>query len=82
MTRWPDSNGAVFRRYVQGLGLRTAMAARVYHCILRGFQQFVSDHDPACPVSQASVTAWLQDRITGVALTPGYSQSTFSRSFP
>ncbi len=64
MTKWPDSNGAVFRRYVQGLGLRTAMAARVYHCILRGFQHFVSGYDPAFPVSQASLTAWIQDRIT------------------
>jgi len=64
MTKWPDSNGAVFRRYVQGLGLRTAMAARVYHCILQGFQRFVSGYDPACPVSQASLTAWVQDRIT------------------
>jgi len=63
MKRWPDSDGAVFRRYVQGLGLRTAMAARVYHCILRGFQRFVSDYDSASPVSQASLTAWLQDRI-------------------
>jgi integrase/recombinase XerD len=64
MTKWPDSNGAVFRRYVQGLGLRTPMAARVYHCILRGFQHFVSGCDPGCPVSQASLTAWVQDRIT------------------
>jgi len=64
MTTWPDSSGAVFRRYVQGLGLQTAMAARVYHCILRRFQRFVSDYDPASPVSQASLTAWIQDRIT------------------
>ena len=64
MTKWPDSNGAVFRRYVQGLGLRTAMAARVYHCILRGFQRFVSGYDPAYSVSQVSLTAWIQDRIT------------------
>jgi integrase/recombinase XerD len=63
MKKWPDSNGAAFRRYVQGLRLRTAMAARVYHCILRGFQRFVSDYDSAYPVSQASLTAWLQDRI-------------------
>ena len=63
MTKWPDSNGAVFRLYVQGLGLRTAMAARVYHCILRGFQYFVSAYDSACPASQASLTAWIQDRI-------------------
>lgn len=63
MTRWPDSDSAVFRQYVQGLKLRTPMAARVYHCILRGFQRFVSDHHSACPVSQASLTAWLQDRI-------------------
>ena len=64
MPAWPDSNGALFRRYVQGLGLQTAMAARVYHCILRRFQRFVSDYDPASPVSQASLTAWIQDRIS------------------
>jgi integrase/recombinase XerD len=64
MTKWPDSDGVVFRRYVQGLGLRTAMAARVYHCILRGFQRFISGYDHARPVSQASLTAWIQDRIT------------------
>jgi integrase/recombinase XerD len=64
MTKWPDSTGAVVRRYVQGLGLRTAMAARVYHCILRGFQCFVCSYDPAFSVSQASLTAWIQDRIT------------------
>ena len=64
MTKWPDSNGAVFRRYVRGLRLRTAMAARVYHCILRGFQRFISGYDPARPVSQASLTAWIQNRIT------------------
>jgi integrase/recombinase XerD len=62
--RWPDLDGATFHQYVQGLKLRTPMAVRVYHCILRGFQRFVSSHDPASPVSQASVTAWLQDRIT------------------
>lgn len=64
MTTWPDSNGEVFCRYVQGLGLQTAMAARVYHCILRRFQRFISDYDPASPVSEASLTAWIQDRIT------------------
>jgi integrase/recombinase XerD len=63
MTRWPDSDGAAFRQYVYGLTLRTPLAARVYRCILRGFQQFVSDHHPECPVSVASVTDWLQDRI-------------------
>ena len=69
MTRWPDSDGAAFRQYVRGLTLRTPMAARVYHCILRGFQRFVSDHHSASPVSQASVTAWLQDRITAWPLS-------------
>jgi hypothetical protein len=64
MITWPDSSGAVLRRYVQGLGLQTAMAVRVYHCILRRFQRFVSDYDPASPVSQTSLTAWIQDRIT------------------
>ena len=64
MTMWPDSSEAVFRRYVRGLGLQTAMAVRVCHCILRRFQRFVSDYDPASPVSQASLTAWIQDRIT------------------
>jgi len=64
MTRWPDSDGAAFRRYVQGLALRSPVAPRVYHCILRGFQRFVSDHHPALPVSQVSLTAWLQDRTT------------------
>ena len=64
MMTWPDSDGALFRQYVQGLGLRTPMAARVYRCILRRFQRFVSDYDPAFPVSQASLTAWIQDRIT------------------
>ncbi len=64
MTTWPDSSGEVFRRYVQGLGLQTAMAARVYHCILRRFQRFISDYHPASPVSEASLTAWIQDRIT------------------
>jgi hypothetical protein len=44
MTRWPDSDGAAFRQYVYGLTLRTPLAARVYRCILRGFQQFVSEH--------------------------------------
>jgi len=61
--RWPDSDGAAFRQYVHGLGLRTPLAARVYRCILRGFQRFVSDHHPECPISEVSVTAWLQDRI-------------------
>ena len=69
MTRWPDSDGAAFHQYVRGLTLRTPMAARVYHCILRGFQRFVSDHHSASPVSQASVTAWLQDRITAWPLS-------------
>ena len=63
MTRWPDSDGAAFRRYVHGLALRTPLATRVYHCILRGFQRFVSEHHSECPISVASVTAWLQDRI-------------------
>jgi integrase/recombinase XerD len=63
VTRWPDSDGAVFRRYVHGLALRTPLATRVYHCILRGFQRFVSDHHSECPASAANVTAWLQDRI-------------------
>lgn len=62
--RWPDPGGATSRQYVQELKLRTAMANRVYHCILRGFQRFVSSHHPECPVSQSSLTSWLQDRIT------------------
>jgi integrase/recombinase XerD len=63
MTRWPDSDGEAFRRYVHELSLRTPLAARVYRCILRGFQQFVSDHHPESPLSVASVTEWLQNRI-------------------
>lgn len=61
--RWPDSDGAAFRQYVHGLRLRTPLAGRVYRCILRGFQRFVSDHHPECSLSVVSVTDWLQDRI-------------------
>lgn len=64
MTKWPDADGAAFRQYVRELTLRTPMAERVYHCILRGFQRFVADHHSAFPVSQVSLTAWLQNRIT------------------
>lgn len=62
--RWPDSDEALIRQYVQGLSLRTPMAMRVYRCILRGFQRFVAEHHPECPVSQTSLTEWLQDRVT------------------
>ena len=75
MTRWPDSDGAAFRQYVQDwhYALRWRLGSITASC--GGFQQFVSDHHPECPVPVASVTDWLQDRIYGVAVAPGYSQS-------
>ena len=81
MKRWPDSDGAAFRQYVHGLALRTPLAARDYRCILRGFQRFVSDHHPECPVSVTSVTVWLQNRILVWPLHLVMHRAA-SRSFP
>lgn len=64
MRAWPEDNGEAINRHVQQLHPRSRDTAKVYRCILLGFQRFVQRCPLATSVSPATVEAWLHERAT------------------
>lgn len=61
MNTWLDDEGDAIERHVRHLGLRSRDAAKVYCCVLRGFQRFVRQRGDAA-VSTSTVQGWLLER--------------------
>jgi integrase len=59
----PTAKGATPQTFVRQLGLRSPEAARVYLCILDGFQRFVAEQAENTAASQDTVRKWINDRI-------------------
>jgi integrase len=57
-----DTGGAMSRRYVQQLLLRSPITHQVYRSILSSFCRFVVDHSAGDPLSLAVIREWLCDR--------------------
>ena len=51
------------RDYVRQMNLRNPITARVYRCILNGFQRFVTEQSQDHSVSRETICLWLNDRI-------------------
>lgn len=51
------------RDYVRQMNLRNPITARVYRCILNGFQRFVTEQSRDRSVSRETIYLWLNDRI-------------------
>jgi integrase/recombinase XerD len=51
------------RDYVRQMNLRNPITARVYRCILNGFQRFVTEQSQDQSVSREMICLWLNDRI-------------------
>lgn len=62
MRTWPDDNGDAINRHVQQLRPRSRDTAKVYRCILLGFQRFVQQRRLDTPSCQSVIEAWLRDR--------------------
>jgi integrase/recombinase XerD len=56
------SNGATTQDYVRQLRLRSPIAARVYRCILNGFDLFLASQAENKSMSQETIHRWLNDR--------------------
>lgn len=61
MNTWLDDEGDAIERHVRHLGLRSRDAAKVYRCVLRGFQRFVRQRGDAA-VSTSTMQGWLLER--------------------
>ena len=61
--RWPDSDGALAARFVDGLKLKHVTTACGYRSsILKPFQAFVTEQLGRDPLGPAIVAAWLRTK--------------------